>query len=194
MWRYLKSFRPRSVSQLVGGTGQPLPLFVYPWGTFRCGVLGTDKSAETSRFCGPSEDAFIRDEFERTRSQYLAMQENGYRPTTFPNSFIGGTWLVAADGRRRFVVLQGNHRMAILAHLGCQEIAVRTQPAHLATIRETELEKWPLVIQGGCSEYHALAVFRLFFEESGLHVAERLDEESRREAPELIPRLVKRPA
>lgn len=194
LWRYLRDFTPQGISELVDETVQPLPLFVYPWGTFRQRVLETEKSAETSRFCGPSDDAFIRNEFEHTKSLYRLMQQNGYQPTTFPNSFIGGTWLLAADGRRRFIVLQGNHRMAILAHLGLRNIAVRTIPGNLATIRESESNKWPLVMRGDCSESDAIAIFRHFFDQSGFCIAERLNERSRRKAANPVSHLKKRPA
>jgi hypothetical protein len=75
------------------------------------------------------------------------------------------------DGRRRFVVMQGNHRMAILAHLGAMRIEVRTIPQALTRIREADLARWPLVATGRCSIDHARSVFRMFFSESGWHVA-----------------------
>src|SRR5688500_5437106 len=43
LWRYLKNFKPTSISELVGVHGGALPLFVYPWGTFGRGILETDK-------------------------------------------------------------------------------------------------------------------------------------------------------
>jgi hypothetical protein len=174
LWHYLKDFQPASISEFIPVSGQALPLFLYPWGTFQHGVLESNKSAEQSRFCGPSEDAFVIDEFKRMKTLYTQMRKDGYRPTTFPNSFIGGTWLIRTDGQRRFVVLQGNHRMAVLAHLGYREIAVRTMPGFLATIREKDIKKWPLVQLGLCNEHQAFAIFSLFFEESGFHIANRL--------------------
>ncbi len=174
LWRYLKWFQPASISALAGSDGLALPPFVYPWGTFRSGVVETDKSAERSRFCGPSEDAFIIDEFERMKALYAQMRESGYRPTTFPHSFIGGTWLISLVGQRRFVVLQGNHRMAILAHLGWRGIAVRTIPGYLSAIYERDIKTWPLVSRGSCSEEHARAIFDLFFRESGFQIAKHL--------------------
>jgi hypothetical protein len=170
--RYLERFCPSSISILAGVTGEePLPLFVYPWGTFNDGVSQSAKDAFTSRFCGPSTAAFVDEEFRRTVGLYADMRLHGYRPTCFPNSYIGGTWLEAVDGRQRFVVMQGNHRMAILAHLGAPQIEVRTIPQALTCVKEADIAQWPLVADGRCSIDHARRVFNMFFSESGWHVA-----------------------
>ncbi len=170
--RYLERFCPSSISILAGVTEEePLPLFVYPWGTFNNGGYYSSKDPRTSRFCGPSTSAFVDEEFRRTLHLYAEMQAQGYRPTQYPNSYIGGTWLEALDGRKRFVVMQGNHRMAILSHLGAKRIEVRTIPQALARVREADISRWPLVETGRCSIDHARSVFRMFFSESGWHLA-----------------------
>lgn len=170
--RYLERFRPSSISILAGVTGEePLPLFVYPWGTFSDGTGQSAKDACNSRFCGPSTVAFVNEEFRRTVRLYAEMRVHGYRPRSFPNSYIGGTWLEAVDGRQRFVVMQGNHRMAILAYLGVTRIEVRTIPQALARVREADIAQWPLVATGRCSIDHARRVFEMFFTENGWHVA-----------------------
>lgn len=174
LWNFLKEFQPASISELIPSNNRALPLFVYPWGTFQHGILESNKSVEQSRFCGPSQDNFVIEEFERLKTLYSQMKKNGYKPTTFPNSFIGGTWLIRSNGQRRFVVLQGNHRMAILAHLGYRAIAVRTMPGFWAKICEKDIKKWPLVQLGSCDECQAVSIFNLFFEASGFHVANRL--------------------
>ncbi|NJM33049.1 MAG: hypothetical protein HC848_09665 [Limnobacter sp.] len=114
----MATFCPTSISTLAGVTDEaPLPLFVYPWGTFNDGSSTSNKNVEISRFCGPSQPDFIEAEFQRTLQLYQEIRKNGYQPTCFPHSYIGGTWLEAKNGQRRFVVMQGNHRLAILAHL-----------------------------------------------------------------------------
>lgn len=173
--QYLARFCPSSISTLAGVTGEePLPLFVYPWGTFNDGAARSDKDPWSSRFSGPSTAEFIADEFHRTIQLYRQVKVEGYQPTRFPHSYICGTWLLAADGRRRFVVMQGNHRMAILAHLGAGPLAVRTFSHALASVRESDIAKWPLVASRRCSPEHAKRVFDLFFNENGWHVARTL--------------------
>jgi hypothetical protein len=172
LWRFLKHFTPGSISDLAGVRGEePLPLFVYPWGAFNTAAGAAAKNPWTSRFCGPSTDEFIAEEFHRTVQLYQALRETGYRPYRYPNSFIGGTWLMANDGRRRFVVMQGNHRMAALAHLGAQVVAVRSIHQALPAVHESDLPRWPLVASGRCSPTHAREVFEFFFRHNGWHVA-----------------------
>ena len=96
--------------------GNPLPLFVYPWVDLHR-LKKTTKHPLKSRFCGPSNHEFIEKEYHSSIDLYKTLNHNGYKPYHFPNSFISGTWLIAENGEKRFVVMQGNHRMAALAHL-----------------------------------------------------------------------------
>jgi len=179
LFRFLTDFAPSSICELLdAGRAAPcvLPLFVYPWGTFRRGETATTKDARMSRFCGPSTAAFIAEEFDRVIGLYERMKRLGYRPWSFGHTFIGGTFLVAQDGTRRFVVLQGNHRMAVLSHLGCRRIAVRdVGGGYLREVREDDLPRWPLVREGRCAPEVARAIFRLFFEQTGWHIGRRFE-------------------
>lgn len=78
--------------------------------------------------------------------------------------------MLSADGKRRFVVLQGNHRMAVLSALGYKKITVRTNPGYLDYVRESDMNNWARVREGSCDIQTARAVFRLYFDETGEHV------------------------
>lgn len=175
--RFLAGFRPSSICDLVDMTDlpdRPLPLFVYPWGSFRKGETTSKKDPWKSRFCGPSATAFVTEEFQRTIALYKAMRATGYRPWSYPNSFVGGTFLIASDGSRRFVVLQGNHRFAVLAHLGYRQIPVRDVRGYLNRVCQTRCKDWPLVRSKACSATLANRIFRMFFDEDGHHVLRQL--------------------
>jgi hypothetical protein len=176
LFAYLTGFCPSSICDLVDWPpDEPrFPLFVYPWGTFRSGETRSSKTPATSRFCGPSSAEFVADEFARTIRLYHAMRETGYRPWGFGHTFIGGTVLQRANGERRFVVLQGNHRLAVLAHLGVDPIRVRDVPGYLRVVREQDAGKWPLVADGTCRLASALRIFHFYFESTGHHIAARL--------------------
>lgn len=179
LFRFLSRFRPNSVCELLRepvGEENHLPLFVYPWGTFRRGEVELDKDPRESRFCGPSSDKFIAAEFRRTIGLYESMKDTGYQPWRFDHTFIGGTLLRAANRQRRFVVLQGNHRMAILAHLGVAEVLVRDCRGYHPVISEAHLEKWPLVASGVCSAALGRAIFHMFFMEDGSHIRGIIEE------------------
>jgi hypothetical protein len=177
LYTYLTGFTPRNICDVMGSEetgGCNLPVFVYPWGTFKKRETISPKTPQTSRFCGPSTSEFVADEFARTIRQYTSLKRTGYTPWRFPHTFIGGTMLRRSDGTRRFVVLQGNHRLAILAHLGAKRIVVRQWPGYLPVVRERDVARWPLVVDGTCSVRSALAIFGFFFEATGRHVLERL--------------------
>jgi hypothetical protein len=173
LFKFLKNFRPISVSTLAGVFDEnPLRLFEYPWGSFTYGM--ENKKATKSRFCGPSSNKFIVKEFQDIIYLYKKIKDEGYLPEKFSHSYICGTWLIAKDGQRKFVVMQGNHRMAILSHLGLTKLKVRSMRNVLKLVRETEVRKWPLVKSGRCSEKHAIKIFQMFFNQNGWHIANNL--------------------
>lgn len=176
LYAYLTRFCPTTICDLVDWPlDEPvLPLFVYPWGTFKIGETRSPKDAASSRFCGPSSPEFATEEYARTIRLYEAMKGVGYRPWDFSNTFIGGTMLTRRDGARRFVVLQGNHRLAILAHLGVTQLPVRDVKGYVPVVREADAAKWPLVADGTCRVDTALKIFNLYFESNGAHVGELL--------------------
>lgn len=166
MYEHLKNFQPKSISQFVKNTPTKdyLPLFIYPWGTFQKNKNFTKKSAESSRFCGPSTDEFIENEFKSTISLYHKLKKEGYRPWRNFNRHIGGTFLINKNNRKSFVVTQGNHRMAILSHINKnQKISVRNVPGFKYSIRKSELSNWFLVKNQKCTPKHAEDIFNLFF-------------------------------
>lgn len=176
LFRYLTQFCSSSVSDLLDWPADEprLPLFVYPWWTFKKGEISSPKTALPSRFCGPSSMDFAVEEYWRTIRLYEAMKGTGYRPWHFSNTFIAGTLLLKPNDERRFIVLQGNHRFAILAHLSVAEIRVRDTAGYLAVIGKTEAHQWPLVANGTCTHESALRVFDLFFDYAGHHVLAQL--------------------
>lgn len=176
LYRYLKSFQPMSICDLIEPSPFQcrLPLFVYPWGTFRRDGIEQSKSPWGSRFCGPSSDEFIAQEFERIVCLYQALRQSGYKPWSYGNGFIQGVFLYSLNGERRFIVLQGNHRLAILAHLGAQRVWVRSCPGNVISVREADLDRWPLVIDGSCDRETARKIFALYFEETGTHILSRI--------------------
>lgn len=166
MYEHLKYFQPKSISQFVKNIPQEdyLPLFVYPWGTFQKNKNTIKKSAKTSRFCGPSSEKFIESEFNNTISLYHKLKKEGYHPWKNFNRHIGGTFLIDESKIKSFVVLQGNHRIAILSHINKnQKISVRNVSNYKHSLYKSELSNWSLVKNKQCSRKHAEDIFNLFF-------------------------------
>lgn len=177
LYKFLKKFRPKSTCDLFpesDTTQCRLPLFVFPWGTFWKKETDIIKNPWTSRFCGPSQDSFIQEEYIRTINLYNKIKEDGYQPWNYGNTFIGGVLLVNKNNEHRFVVLQGNHRMAILSHLGYQNIVVREIENNVSPIFESDIKSWPLVCTGQCPEEFASRIFNYFFNQTGMNILESL--------------------
>lgn len=172
LFSFLKNFTPNSICDLIEITEKhsDLDLFVYPWGTFSKGKNDTKKNPYLSRFCGPSNDEFIKEEFNRTIKLYKEIKISGYRPWKYGNTFIGGTFLIKKNGDARFITLQGNHRMAILSHLNYEKIPVREIRGHFVNIFEKDLHEWELVKSRKCPVDVAKAIFSLYFKENGVQI------------------------
>ena len=165
IYRFHNSFCPKNTNEALDlNLENELSLFLYPWGVFGSGASETFKDPNVSRFCGPSSEKFITEEENRVRLLFSNLEKFGYKPKKYPNSYIQGVWLVKTNGHRKFVVLQGNHRMACLAVLGSKRISVRSDMFRVRRILESDVQNWPLVRSGKISERDALLVFYKFFE------------------------------
>ena len=58
----------------------------------------------------------------------------------FDQTFVSGTFLRRSNGGLRYVVTQGNHRMAVLSHLGYESVLVRELPLQYKTINEEDVD------------------------------------------------------
>ena len=138
-------------------------VFTYPWGVFGNEHKVSTKECLSSRFCGPSTDDFIISEGLSIIKLYNDLKHNGYKPMRFPNSFIQGVWMIKKNGDRKFVVLQGNHRLAILSHLGFTRVDVRCDQFLTRYVKEASACSWPEVISGNVSLRSATEIFNAFF-------------------------------
>lgn len=163
LYRYHNEFTPEDMCQAFGRESSmcDLPLFVFPWGRFR---LGCNKLKDPlkSRFCGPTELDRIQKEFLDSINLYLDIKNNGYQIIR-RRSVIGGTFIINKNLDKRFIVLQGNHRMSALTALGHKKVLVYTMPGYLNKIDENKIDSWEEVRRGNCSKNLALEIFRLFF-------------------------------
>ncbi|MDC3343059.1 hypothetical protein OAW22_02375 [Pseudomonadales bacterium] len=163
--KFHSKFCPETTEEALGVQSKSRhELFVYPWGVFGSLQVRSTKNRFLSRFCGPSSESFVDLEGEKIVTLFKSLKIKGYSPTTYPNSFIRGVWMHKKSGDKRFVVLQGNHRMAILSYLGYQKIAVRNDQFSVKNIREIEVGEWPKVVSGEVSEEEAINIFNKFFE------------------------------
>lgn len=162
LFDFLKNFSPAYLRDYVDGINTDLSLFDYPWGELVAGMAGKEMAG--SRFCGPSTDEFIKEEYDRIIKLYEAIRNEGYRPKEVSGGYSAGTFLVNKSLNYRFIILQGNHRAPILAHLGLKFISVTLHPFFIKPlILESNASSWPAVKDGKCTVEDALKVFDLYF-------------------------------
>ena len=179
--KFHNRYQPDDMSDIPASAGFDVAfkpsLSIYPWGPFNVekdGSMGVAKDALTSRFYGPSTEALVEKDLRNLQGLYTSIKAHGYRPWRYRNAFIGGVFLEREDGRRRYVVLQGNHRTAILAHLGHKQILTRYLKGHHRCIREKDVGKWSYVESGECHVEDALAYIKAFFQLDGTERAKAM--------------------
>ena len=173
LYSFLKFFKIKSISELTEDIVEnKIELFSFPWGKANKNLNIVKKNILNSRFCAPSSDDFIRNEFYSIINLYNKLKIEGYKPYRYPNSFIIGTWLTNKENNTVFMILGGNHRMAIFSHLGLKKIKVRTHSMLIRKVNEEEINYWPLIKKGKLSKTHAKKVFDIFFNENGNHLNE----------------------
>lgn len=169
LYRYHKFYQPISMSELVKTAGMEVSFdpgfFRYPWGNFREDFNHAlpEKDRKHSRFCGPSDDDFIELEASNILELRDNMKSTGYDPWKFPNSFIGGVFLIKENGDYRFVILQGNHRASIMSYMKVKTFLTRFLLNHYSHIHENNIEEWYYVKKSLCSKEDARKYFNAFF-------------------------------
>ncbi len=174
--KYYDNFTPRNQEEtLFAKRGRAKKLdkgwIGYPWSWYpERRVVFMPERGETrpggNHNFGPNTDEFGAAEFGRLANLYDLLEMQGYHPELFSDGYITGYLLVKGDDYR-FVVTEGQHRVACLAALGYERIKVRfSQKQEYPRIVDfTEVKKWPQVINGAYSQNLALKIFERFFAE-----------------------------
>jgi len=181
LYRFHQRYQPEDMSDLPVSAGAQVnfkpDLFIYPWGSFdieKSNSGGKAKNSHLTRFFGPSSLALVERDLVNLLSLYEYMKMHGYRPWHFRNAFIGGIFMERRDGQRKFVVLQGNHRTAIMAHLGFENMKARYLKGYYRCINEKDMANWFYVKSGACSEQDAKVYFDSFFILNGRERAKKM--------------------
>jgi len=113
----------------------------------------------------PGDPYPLRIEWDQTLALYRSIK-TGYRPF-WNGSLPEVTLMVRRDGEMRAVRYNGQHRLAILGHLGRQELMVTAGSQSLGLVREEDVENWYYVQNKYCTPEEALSIFHAFFELNG---------------------------
>lgn len=174
----------RNLNELLDLSAEPLGLTArcpfwlgtYPWG----GLAATDHDSagpafgwahdeatgsSTADLWGAHRTVWYRPDRRPTlaNERRLTLElrrsmRNGYRPLRargFPRLLL----LRRSSGETRAVVIDGHHRLAVLAHLGVDSVLAEID----GVVDEHRVADWYGVRTGRCSREDALAVFDAFF-------------------------------
>lgn len=123
-------------------------------------------------FYGPHTLEYGNKELKRLTGLYLSVKKKGYNEPKGKEQING--YFLEKNGETRFVILEGNHRLAVLRTLGFEKVKVVIQRGHPTVIRYSELSNW---INQNRIVYDLSMAKRIFdhlFYENGQQKASRL--------------------
>lgn len=110
-------------------------------------------------------------ELKRLKDTYKSIKEFGHLPEK--HGYISGYFLKYRDNYR-FIVLDGNHRTAVLSAMKNKKIPVAFQENFPRVIDYNDIENFPHVKNGLFSLNLAKQIFKGYFNEDGLNKARQL--------------------
>ncbi len=164
---FLRYYRPKDLGEALGvDLERHYNLWCYPW-TRRMPPSGwhDDPASCPDILTNFSSRGVllhrIEEEFGWLERSLDSICEHGYQPRKF-GSQLCARKLVRADGECRYLLEDGNHRVAALSALGEQTVTVSMLP--IKTVRETDLLRWPQVRRGSYSTADARSVLHAYFD------------------------------
>lgn len=179
-YKFYQRYQPANMSHMAELFGSNVtfspPPAILPWGGFTKKVMSTGggELKKTSWLCGPLDEESIILNIDRSLNLYNKFKKDGYRPWGIFKSFIEGALLENNQGQKRFVVLHGKHRAAVLSFLGVEKLLVRYAPGSVRIIRESDVDNWFHVRNKRCSKEDALAYFHAYFKLTGTERADKM--------------------
>lgn len=118
-----------------------------------------------NQWFGPVNQTRFDEEIRRTDEVFRSISESGLWFKETDN--ISYRLLVLdtdpGDTQHRIIVTDGNHRVAVLAHLGWSMIPIEPLMDFVGEVRLSDLEEWPGVLDGTFSVGEAERYFRAFY-------------------------------
>ncbi|WP_145358449.1 hypothetical protein [Alienimonas californiensis] len=165
--QFYEQYHHSTLAGLMGCDGRPGwphdSEYLVPWSD-----RGLSFATDDVHQCGPRSPEAIRADVWGMWELYRKIQAEGYRPARHRDGYIRGVFALRGSGDRRFLVTGGQHRCAILSHLGVEKFRAwldPSQPIHF--VRGSELDSWPQVLSGRWSRDAAAEYFNLLFEFDG---------------------------
>lgn len=165
---FIRHYRPADLGQALGVvTERTVPLWHLPWKSWRklfrpqgwCDSLD-DVVDILTHFSGQGVlQSRIDEEYGWLEGAWRSISESGYQPEA--HSYIT-VFELRSGSSKRYMVIDGNHRISALAALGVTDVLV-FQPAWSGARRELA-PFWPLVLSRHVGRRDALAIFDAYFD------------------------------
>jgi hypothetical protein len=154
--RYFLS-APREISPCIGNN----PWFAYYERKPPSREAGLLDSVHGCQICGPASEERIASEARRLDHVLASIRQHGFRPEM--GGHVRGYFMLRLDGQWVFVIREGFHRVAALAHLGHTNIDARIHPYYPRFVEEADSQFWPMVQTGVLTQSEAIRIFAQFF-------------------------------
>lgn len=171
---YYDRFQPKNLEEgLFSQKGKAQKLskgwIGYPWDWDKSKMLIFSDRIEDTRpggihHFGPNNSNFGQEEFERVIDLYRLLKMHEYNPEYFTDGYISGYFLIKGEDYR-FVITEGQHRVAALVALGYERIRCKLtqRPNFSQIVRFEYIKKWPQIENGVYSKSYGIKVFNRFF-------------------------------
>ena len=181
--RFYDGFHPNNVKELwfPGDSSILAPLsrgwVHWPWqaGSQFFNREGATYGPRGNPLFGPNTYEFGAHEFKKCRRTFNLIQEYGYVPEIFPDSYVLGYFLKRGDDYR-FIVTEGHHRMAALSFLGYETVECKHNPTYPRVVDIEDIDQWPQIEKDFYPKDVAAKVFRHYFKENfGVEIWQRVE-------------------
>lgn len=132
-----------------------------------CGL----KRSHGVQFYGPVSVLKGTRELQRLKKTYNSIIKYGFQPNKFDGHIRG--YFLKYKNNYRFIVVDGQHRMAVLAALKYSKVPVTFHPLMPRIIEYEKLEDFPLVKNGIYSRKLAKKIFKSYFTEDSVAKARK---------------------
>lgn len=167
---HLRCYRPKSLEQALGVTNhtENHPLWAFPWNS----CVEFYKSNTNGWHSDPNEyvdimtmfsskgilDFRIQQEFYWLERAFARLSSEGFQPKKY-NTPLNVLELVSKDEGKRYLVLDGNHRISALVALGIEYAEMQV----VSTVDERLVNTWKGVKEGKYTINDALLIFKRYF-------------------------------